>query len=82
MTHSECQKLKELIRQLDIIHNQMFDEMQLFEVTDPRVTLVYHLANIMTPLRELARQGETSEPLEKAEAPNESHLLHDRSLDK
>ena len=49
----------------------MFDEMQLFEVSDPRVTLVYRLANIMTPLRELARRGETSEALEKAQAPNE-----------
>ncbi len=71
MTRSECQELKELIRQLDIIHNQMFDEMQLFEVSDPRVTLVYRLANIMTPLRELARRGEASEASEKAQAPNE-----------
>lgn len=42
---------RELIRRLDLIHERMFDEMGLYEVSDPRVHLVYDLAKVMTPLR-------------------------------
>ena len=48
MTASEY---RDLIRRLDEIHGRMFDEMGLYEVSDPRLPLVYDLADIMTPLR-------------------------------
>lgn len=37
----------------------MFDEMGLYEVSDPRLPLVYDLADIMTPLRNFV-PGEAS----------------------
>lgn len=42
---------RELLHRLDRIHGRMFDEMGLYEVSDPRLHLVYDLAEIMTPLR-------------------------------
>lgn len=51
MTNAEYKKL---IHQLDQLHQEMFDQMGLFEISDPRVRLVYRLADIMTPLRNFA----------------------------
>lgn len=49
MTASEY---RALMRRLDAIHDEMFDQMGLCEVSDPRAGLVYRLADIMEPLRD------------------------------
>ena len=54
MTASEY---RGLIRRLDEIHGRMFDEMGLYEVSDPRLPLLYDLAEIMTPLRNVVPGG-------------------------
>ncbi len=59
---------RELIRRLDEIHGRMFDEMGLYEVSDPRLPLVYDLADIMTPLRNFV-PGETASPSSSKEEP-------------
>lgn len=58
---------RDLIRRLDEIHGRMFDEMGLYEVSDPRLPLVYDLADIMTPLRNFV-PGETASPSPAEEA--------------
>lgn len=63
MTASEY---RDLIRRLDEIHGRMFDEMGLYEISDPRLPLVYDLADIMTPLRNFV-PGEEASPAEEAD---------------
>lgn len=54
MTKEERELLKKQLKELDRIHNKMFDLLGLYEISDPRVFLVYRLSDIMTPLRQLA----------------------------
>ena len=42
---------RDLIRRLDEIHERMFVEMGLLEISDPRVYLVYDLGDVMSKLR-------------------------------
>ena len=56
MTASES---RALLRRLDETHGRMFHAIGLYEVSDPRLPLVYDLADIMTPLRNFV-PGEAS----------------------
>ena len=53
--HAAASGYRELIRRLDVLHGEMLADI---EISDPRVELVYRLADIMTPLRNFVPGGE------------------------
>lgn len=57
--HAAASGYRELIRRLDVLHGEMLADI---EISDPRVELVYRLADIMTPLRNFVPGGASPSP--------------------
>lgn len=54
MNDTQRSLLAAQLKELDRIHEEMYDMLDLREISDPRVTLIYRMAAVMDPLRALA----------------------------